>query len=147
MNASTLTALLANFSNATMNATPPVDCRAWSGSSSLLPDLTCDAKSVEVLRSILLTCATVFVIVLVVLTTLVAALMLQIRKLSMLTRTLRAATGNGAAEVCSGLLLTAPELRSSFQAKTKRSKKSTVKFTDTEDTTCATSRDVDEEEL
>lgn len=147
MNASTLAALLVNLSNATANATPSDDCRAWSVSSSLLPELTCDANSVEVLRSILLTCAAIFVIVLVVLTTLVAALMLQIRKLFVLMRALRAATGNGAAEVCSGLLLTAPELRSSFQSKAKRTKKSTVKFTDTEDTTCATSRDVDEEEL
>jgi hypothetical protein len=73
--------------------------------------------------------------------------MLQVRKLGALIRALRAATGSSAVEVCSGLL-TAPELRSSFQSKAKKSnKKKTAKFTDTEDTACSTPRDVDEEEL
>jgi len=132
--------------NATRNATLESDCQQWS-ESSVLPELSCDEKSVAVLRSILLTCAAVFVLVLVVLCTLVLALMLQVRKLSALIRSLRAATGSSAEEVCSGLL-TAPELRSSFQSKAKKSnKKKTAKFTDTEDTACSAPRDVDEEEL
>ena len=132
--------------NATHNATSAGNCEGWSGSSSVLPQLTCDEKSVEALRSILLTCAAVFVIVLVVLCTLVLALMLQVRKLGALIRSLRAATGSSAVEVCSGLL-TAPELRSSFQAKAKKSTKKTAKFTDPQDTACSAPRDVDEEEL
>ena len=135
-----------NSTNATHNTTLESDCRAWS-ESSMLPELSCDARSVEVLRSILLTCAAVFVIVLVVLCTIVLALMLQVRKLGALIRSLRAATGSAAVEVCSGLL-TAPQLRSSFQSNVKKSnKKKTAKFTDTEDTACSTPRDVDEEEL
>ena len=82
----------------------------------------------------------------VVLSTLVAALMLQVRKLGALIRSLRAATGSSAVEVCSGLL-TAPQLRSSFQSKAKKSTKKTAKFTDPQDTACSTPRDVDEEEL
>lgn len=133
--------------NATHNATLAGDCAGWSGSSSSgLPELSCDEKSVEALRSILLMCAAVFVIVLVVLCTLVLALMLQVRKLGALIRSLRAATGSAAVEVCSGLL-TAPELRSSFQSKAKKSTKKTAKFTDPQDTACSTPRDVDEEEL
>ena len=134
-----------NSTNATHNATLESDCRAWS-ESSVLPELSCDARSVEVLRSILLTCAVVFVIVLVVLCTLVLALMLQVRKLGALIRSLRAATGSAAVEVCSGLL-TAPELRSSFQSKAKKSTKKTAKFTDPQDTACSAPRDLDEEEL
>ena len=131
--------------NATRNATLESDCRQWS-ESSVLPELACDEKSVAVLRSVLLTCAAVFVIVLVVLCTLVLALMLQVRKLGALIRSLRAATGSSAVEVCSGLL-TAPELRSSFQSKAKKSNKKTAKFTDPQDTACSAPRDVDEEEL
>lgn len=130
---------------ATHNATLESDCQQWS-ESSVVPEVTCDARSVEVLRSILLTCAAVFVIVLVVLCTLVLALMLQVRKLGALIRSLRAATGSAAVEVCSGLL-TAPELRSSFQSKTKKSTKKTAKFTDPQDTACSAPRDLDEEEL
>jgi hypothetical protein len=132
--------------NATYNGTSADDCRAWGASSPVTTELTCDEKSIEVLRSILLTCAAVFVIVLVVLCTLVLALMLQVRKLGSLIRSLRAATGSSAVEVCSGLL-TAPELRSSFQSKAKKSTKKTAKFTDPQDTACSTPRDVDEEEL
>ena len=135
-----------NSTNATHNATLEGDCRQWAESSSVLPELSCDEKSVEVLRSVLLTCAAVFVIVLAVLCTLVIALMLQVRKLGALIRALRAATGSSAVEVCSGLL-TAPELRSSFQSKAKKSTKKTAKFTDPQDTACSTPRDVDEEEL
>ena len=135
-----------NSTNATHNTTLESDCRAWSD-SSMLPELSCDARSVEVLRSILLTCAAVFVIVLVVLCTIVLALMLQVRKLGALIRSLRAATGSSAEEVCNGLLTTAPELRSSFQSKAKKSTKKTAKFTDPQDTACSAPRDVDEEEL
>jgi len=134
-----------NSTNATHNTTFESDCRAWS-ESSVLPELSCDARSVEVLRSVLLTGAAIFVIVLVVLCTLVLALMLQVRKLGALMRSLRAATGSSAEEVCSGLL-TAPELRSSFQSKAKKSTKKTAKFTDPQDTACSAPRDVDEEEL
>jgi hypothetical protein len=133
-----------NTFNATHNATgAPV---GTSSLSDMLPQLSCDEAAVEVLRSILFTCATVFVIMLVVLCTLVAALMLQIRKLGVLIRSLRAATGSSAVEVCSGLL-TAPELRSSFQSKAKKGTKKTAKFTDPQDTACSAPRDVDEEEL
>ena len=150
MNATALAAqALHELSNATGNATNATsadDCRAWGASSPVTTEVTCDEESVQVLRSILLTCAAVFVIVLAVLCTLVLALMLQVRKLGALIRSLRAATGSSAVEVCSGLL-TAPELRSSFQAKAKKSTKKTAKFTDAEDTACSTPRDVDEEEL
>jgi len=151
MNATALAAqALYELSNATdnvTNITSADDCSAWTRSSTVVPELSCDQESVQVLRSILLTCAAVFVIVLAVLCTLVLALMLQVRKLGALIRSLRAATGSAAVEVCSGLL-TAPQLRSSFQSNVKKSnKKKTAKFTDTEDTACSTPRDVDEEEL
>ena len=137
-----------NSDNATHNGTgaPSAMASPPGALSDMLPQLTCDEESVEMLRSILFTCATVFVIMLVVLSTLVAALMLQVRKLGALIRSLRAATGSSAVEVCSGLL-TAPELRSSFQSKAKKSTKKTAKFTDPQDTACAAPRDVDEEEL
>ena len=152
MNATALAAQalygLTNATNNATNATSANDCSTWTGSSPMVPELSCDEQSVEMLRSVLLTCAAVFVIVLAVLCTLVLALMLQVRKLGVLIRSLRAATGSAAVEVCSGLLTTAPELRSSFQSKAKKSnKKKTAKFTDTEDTACSTPRDVDEEEL
>jgi len=138
---------LANTTDNATNATVADDCRAWGASSPMMTEVTCDEESIQVLRSILLTCAAVFVVVLAVLCTLVLALMLQVRKLGTLIRSLRAATGSAAVEVCSGLL-TAPELRSSFQSKAKKSnKKKTAKFTDTEDTACSAPRDVDEEEL
>ena len=127
--------------NATANASHDA---SWG--ASLLPELSCDQEAVEVLRSILVTCATVFVVMFAVVCTLVAALMLQIRKMGMLIRALRAATGSAAVEVCSGLLTT-PQLRSSFQSKAKKATKKSAKFTDTEDTTCSTPRDVDEEDL
>ena len=150
MNATALAAqTLHELSNATSNATNATsadDCLAWGASSPVTTEVTCDEESVQVLRSILLTCAAVFVIVLVVLCTLVLALMLQVRKLGALIRSLRAATGSSAVEVCSGLL-TAPELRSSFQSKAKKSTKKTAKFTDPQDTACSAPRDVDEEEL
>jgi len=151
MNATALAAQalyeLANTTDNATNATVEDDCRAWGASSPVMTEVTCDEESIQVLRSILLTCAAVFVVVLAVLCTLVLALMLQVRKLGTLIRSLRAATGSAAVEVCSGLL-TAPELRSSFQSKAKKSnKKKTAKFTDTEDTACSTPRDVDEEEL
>jgi hypothetical protein len=137
----------ANATNNATNATSANDCSSWTGSSPMIPELSCDEQSVEVLRSILLTSAAVFVIVVAVLCTLVIALMLQVRKLGGLIRSLRTATGSSAIEVCSGLL-TAPQLRSSFQSKAKKSNiKKTAKFTDTEDTACSTPRDVDEEEL
>ena len=152
MNATTpVVQALYEFANATNNATNATsadDCRSWGASSPVMTEVTCDEESIQVLRSILLTCAAVFVVVLAVLCTLVLALMLQVRKLGVLIRSLRAATGSAAVEVCSGLLTTAPELRSSFQSKAKKSnKKKTAKFTDTEDTACSTPRDVDEEEL
>ena len=139
-------AALYNLSNATVNDAPLEDCRAWFGSSTMLPELSCDQGAVEVLRSILLTCATVFVIMLAVVCTLVAALMLQVRKMGILIRSLRAATGSAGVEVCNGLLA-APELRSSFQSKAKRSTKKSAKFADTDGTSCSNPRDVDEEEL
>ncbi len=127
--------------NATANASHEA---AWGASP--LPELSCDEEAVEVLRAILLACAVVFVSMLVVVCTLVAVIVLQVRKLGMLIHALRAATGSSTMEVCSGLLTT-PQLRSSFQSKAKKNTKKTTKFTDQGDTTCSAPRDVDEEEL
>lgn len=111
-----------------------------------LPELSCDERSIQLLSTILYSCATVFVVVLSVVCALMLVLALQIRKMSALIRAMRAATGSGGVEVCSGLLA-APELRSSFQSKAKKSTKKSASFADDNDTACANPRDVDEEEL
>jgi hypothetical protein len=145
MSATTLTALLANLSNATTNATFPLDCHQWSG-SSVLPEVSCDEAAIEVLRAILITCGVVLLLVLATMCALVVALVLQVRKLCVLIQAMRAVTESGAEEVCSGLLTT-PRLRSCFKSKGKKPTTRKAKFTDVEDTACSAPRDIDEEEL